>query len=492
MLIENASKSRTEVYIHPTNGSRSLTLVTTNQDATTEESLLGSPVETAHDVSEQGSAPHDGREEGPFPNIPTGSMNDIPEDGEQERESHSSDIRMIQAFQARGQSLLESQSYEDAEKAFSNCLKMYEVLPVESSPSSPIVQAQLGLATAFMHQEKWEQAKDLFTFLKQDEGIVRAESLYHLAQIYLAEHDFDNAYTACLEARVEFQSVTECSQCTSLLVLIAQTNEDEAAAAIFADGLQEDEPSFWTTLPFYRFTSKGHGLSISAEQQALKVMEIATEGLSYLHPGTDLIELSFNGHLEAVKILLWRGAPLNRISTRQFHNRPITALMAAASKGHTKIMEALLRAGADPDIGSHNYKNKPGHLPISDSAMAFAIQSQNASAVRLILEATSPNIGAYENAIRLAIYHDADGALEVLLAHEKIRKLIKEGRIRQAGDESILHFAIRENADNMVRKLIVAGFKATPEDYAQAHKSGGTELTGEVFEAMKSVSATRE
>ena len=491
MLIENASKSRTEIYIHPAIGSRPLTPATTHQDSTKEESHPSSPVEPTPDISnhneqEQEHEPiaHEEIQEVPFRGMPVGSTKDNPENSEQERESYASDILTIQAFHARGQSLLESQSYANAEKAFSNCLKTYEVLPVESLPSSSIVQAQLGLATALMHQEKWKQAKDLFTFLAQDEGSVRAKSLFHLAQMYLAEHDFDNAYTACLGARAEFQSVTERSRCTSLLVLIAQTNEDEPAAAIYAIRLQENESSLWVTLPFYRFTSKGHGLSVSAEREALTFIKSMDEDTTPRRPENALIHSSFTGHLDAVKLLVWQGAPLNQISTFYFANRPITALMAAAYKGHTRIIEILIQSGADPDIGCYGYENKPGYLKITDSALDFAIRSKSVSAVRAILEAMAPNDEAYRVAILSAIDYHAESVVEVLLAHENIRELIKRHPPRYSSGASALHVAIQNNAISMVRNLVAAGFKPSDEELIQAHKSGDKKMIQEVTGAM--------
>lgn len=69
---------------------------------------------------------------------------------------------------------------------------------------------------------------------------------------------------------------------------------------------------------------------------------------------------SYFGHLDVVEYLIKAGAPINSPSRNDLKAAPI---QSAAAAGHTKIVELLLRHGADPSI-----REQGGYTPLHAAA----------------------------------------------------------------------------------------------------------------------------
>jgi ankyrin repeat domain-containing protein 17 len=121
---------------------------------------------------------------------------------------------------------------------------------------------------------------------------------------------------------------------------------------------------------------------------------------------TYLVDVASRGLVETVRFLLQHGANPNM--SIDSVNPGQTALLAAASGGHAKVVDLLLEYGADFSARDH---------PTKFSAMDYAISNENAAIVRSLLTAGAPPIFR-----RLSF--DRDGGAE---AREIVRVLMQHG-----------------------------------------------------------------
>ncbi len=95
---------------------------------------------------------------------------------------------------------------------------------------------------------------------------------------------------------------------------------------------------------------------------------------------------SYAGSLESVKLLLEAGAEVNATDAYQKQ----TALMWAATEGHTQIVETLLASGADPNVNAHitslTERKHADHPTGGFTALMFAARNGHDGAVRALVK----------------------------------------------------------------------------------------------------------
>jgi ankyrin repeat protein len=108
-------------------------------------------------------------------------------------------------------------------------------------------------------------------------------------------------------------------------------------------------------------------ITIAAVKNDLEMLRIALEhggnprAITSPYEGTALIAAAHRGHVEAVRMLIAAGAPLDHVN-----NLGWTALLEAVVLGngggnHTAIVEALAKAGADPNVADRQRMTALAH-----------------------------------------------------------------------------------------------------------------------------------
>jgi ankyrin repeat protein len=127
---------------------------------------------------------------------------------------------------------------------------------------------------------------------------------------------------------------------------------------------------------------------------------------------TALMIAARNGHADAARLLIERGADVNA-RARPSHRQP--ALYFAASKGHVEVMRLLLDAGADPSSTGQLASGKPIATPLF-----AAVDGGHVEAVRLLLERgartdlKSSDIAGVMTPLELAISYDRTEIADIL------------------------------------------------------------------------------
>jgi len=101
---------------------------------------------------------------------------------------------------------------------------------------------------------------------------------------------------------------------------------------------------------------------------------------------TPLMAASYAGSLESVKLLLEAGADVNAVDQYQKQ----TALMWAATEGHTAVVEALLASGANPNLKAHvttlTERKHADHPTGGFTALMFAARNGHEDVVRALVK----------------------------------------------------------------------------------------------------------
>jgi hypothetical protein len=139
---------------------------------------------------------------------------------------------------------------------------------------------------------------------------------------------------------------------------------------------------------------KAYGYSLSlicdaAEENNLDILTLLldakTDTEERIAGETPLMLASKNGHVDAVKLLLDRGAQINaRNPDTPGSKRGMTALMFAAQQGHNDVVRVLLEHGADVTV-----KTRFGR-----TALDLAVRAKKEKTVRLLKDFSSGIIKA--------------------------------------------------------------------------------------------------
>ena len=209
---------------------------------------------------------------------------------------------------------------------------------------------------------------------------------------------------------------------------------------------------------------------------------------------TPLIFAASGGYVQIVESLLSRGARVNREYELELYGD--SALCATAGRGHERIVQTLLNAGADPTHYDRKLRKGPpiveaalnGHdtvvkqlLPLSppfgtQEAMIAAASNGHENVVRLFIEAKIGLELALSCAVRVGA-HDMVSRLiqEGAMAHKDTR--IKKRRVDpESRMDTPLESAIIGGHELIIRQLIAEGASYDPDMLLIAAEYGHTHI----------------
>ncbi len=176
--------------------------------------------------------------------------------------------------------------------------------------------------------------------------------------------------------------VNETSRDGSTALLWAAYHSDLAMAqALIAAGATTNTPNKYGVTPLLQASRTGATPVVQALLRAG-----ADPKVTHPEGETPLMAASYAGSLGSVKLLLEANADVNATDTYQKQ----TALMWAATEGHTEIVEALITAGADPNIKAHvttlTERKHADHPTGGFTALMFAARNGHETAVRALVK----------------------------------------------------------------------------------------------------------
>ncbi len=176
--------------------------------------------------------------------------------------------------------------------------------------------------------------------------------------------------------------VNETSRDGSTALLWAAYHSDLAMAqALIAAGATTNTPNKYGVTPLLQASRTGATPVVQALLRAG-----ADPKLTHPEGETPLMAASYAGSLGSVKLLLEANADVNATDTYQKQ----TALMWAATEGHTEIVEALMAAGADPNVKAHittlTERKHADHPTGGFTALMFAARNGHEAAVRALVK----------------------------------------------------------------------------------------------------------
>jgi ankyrin repeat protein len=202
----------------------------------------------------------------------------------------------------------------------------------------------------------------------------------------------------------------------------------------------------------------------------------------------DLVKASGSGDLAGVQKAIAAGAKINAI--HEFGNRSATALMEAAEGGHWEIVNELLKAGANPNIGGLSKDWDLGITPL-----IVAAQKGRVGIVRKLIEAGASPETCPGFIFELLHKKNGLGLLKPLLdknvdpdeKEKEVSKLINEGLIERG--DSAIHAAAKAGHSDIVKLLLDAGVspeaKGASGTVFEAAAASGDSTTMEMVLAAK-------
>jgi uncharacterized protein len=124
-------------------------------------------------------------------------------------------------------------------------------------------------------------------------------------------------------------------------------------------------------------------VTIAAVQNDIEMLNIALQGgasarnITSPYDGTALIAAAHLGHVEAVRILIAHKAPLDHANVRGWTALHEAVVLGNGGPNHVATVEALINAGADPDI-----KDRQGN-----TALMYARQRGYSDMIKILTPA---------------------------------------------------------------------------------------------------------
>ncbi len=165
------------------------------------------------------------------------------------------------------------------------------------------------------------------------------------------------------------------------LLLAAYQSDLEMTRVLLAAGAKVDVPNHYGVTPLLQASRTG-GAAI------MEVLLKAGANPMLGHPGgeTPLMAVSRAGRADGVRLLLDRGASVNAADKFQQE----TALMWAADEGHVSVVDALLKAGADPNLKARvnaiTERKNADHPTGGFTALMWAARNGHEIVVRRLVE----------------------------------------------------------------------------------------------------------
>src|SRR5215475_10463057 len=232
----------------------------------------------------------------------------------------------------------------------------------------------------------------------------------------------DNSMTKAVKSRdlaavrklIEAHSdVNESSGDASTPVLWAVHNSDlEIAKVLIAAGAKPDVANHYGVTPLMEASRTGNAVMID-----LLIKAGADPKRTHTEGETTLMAASRAGSVPAVRLLLDHGLDVNAADSFQHE----TALMWASAEGHLDVVEALLKAGANPNIQAHinaiTGRKNADHPTGGFTALMWAARNGSEDVVRRLVQGGADmNLknGDGASAAMIAIYNDRFDLAKVL------------------------------------------------------------------------------
>jgi ankyrin repeat protein len=354
-----------------------------------------------------------------------------------------------------GITLCDQGKYREAESTLKNSIQDVMRKKLLGRHRAKVKQAQLKLGVAYLWQGKFESADPVLrgvAALPTDvDGMdghlpLTLDAYYNLAQISLAYHDYTAALRDCQKCVKDRKKLfgkenSAYVHALILLVLIQRTSGDQASANAYSKQIPESMQSDRKGIAVLKYSCEGSHLSVQEEMDAVKLLE-ESPGNHDSTGGQNLRWAAFQGHISVVRLMLYRGAPLE---SGNFDGG--TALNLAAGGGHPEIVELLIKKGANVN---NNFPKKP---PIHN-----AILTDAAECVRLLLdngaklEGEEGEVESDFSTVMSAAYHGSDRCLKLLLEAGARADVWNKAHHRSA-----LMYAAREEKVHATQMLLKAG-----------------------------------
>jgi ankyrin repeat protein len=188
------------------------------------------------------------------------------------------------------------------------------------------------------------------------------------------------------------------------LLWAAHRSDTEIARALLAAGAKPDIPNNYGITPLLDASRTG-----DVEMMELLLKAGADPKRTHPEGETTLMAASRSGSVAAVRLLLDRGVDVN--ATDSFQKE--TALMWAAAQGHLEVVDALLKAGANPNLQAHvtsiTERKNADHPTGGFTALMWAARNGYEDIVRRLIQGgADPNLknGDTASAAMVAMYND--------------------------------------------------------------------------------------
>jgi ankyrin repeat protein len=188
------------------------------------------------------------------------------------------------------------------------------------------------------------------------------------------------------------------------LLWAAHRSNVEIAKALIAAGAKVDIPNKYGITPLLE-------ASRTADVEMMDVLLKAGADPKQTHPEGEspLMAAARAGSVPAVRLLLDRGVDINAVDSVQ----KTSALMLASAEGHLAVVDALLNAGADPNLKGHitslAERKNADHPTGGFTALMFAARNGSEDVVRRLVKGGADlNLknGDGASAAMVAIYND--------------------------------------------------------------------------------------
>jgi ankyrin repeat protein len=188
------------------------------------------------------------------------------------------------------------------------------------------------------------------------------------------------------------------------LLWAAHSSDIEMAKVLIAAGAKVDAANSYGVTPLLQASRAG-----DAEMMDVLLKAGADPQRAHTEGETPLMAAAHSGSLAAVRLLLDRKVDVNAVDSYQ----KITALMRASAEGHGEVVEALLKAGADPNKKAHvtslTERRNADHPTGGFTALMWAARNGHEDVVRRLAQGGADlNLknGDNASATMVAIYND--------------------------------------------------------------------------------------
>ena len=197
------------------------------------------------------------------------------------------------------------------------------------------------------------------------------------------------------------------------LLWAVHSSDVEMVRVLLSAGAKVDVANNYGVTPLLDASRTG-----DAEMMELLLKAGADPKRAHTEGETPLMASSRSGNIAAVRLLLDRGVDVNAIDSFQKQ----TALMWASAEGHADVVDALIKAGANPNLKAHvnplTERKNADHPTGGFTALMWATRNGHEEAVRKLVQGGADmklTNGDGASATMVAIYNDRFDMAKTLL-----------------------------------------------------------------------------